>query len=40
MAKKLGKSEHEVQAMRERGDSLQQVELVITIEEVRDEIHR
>jgi acyl carrier protein len=34
VAKKLGKSEDEVQSMRESGDSLDQVELAMTIEEV------
>jgi acyl carrier protein len=36
VAKKLGKSEDEVQSMRESGDSLDQVELAMTIEEVLD----
>ena len=40
LAKKLGKSEDEVQAIREWGDLRQQVELVITIEELLEEIHR
>jgi len=39
VAKKLGKSEDEVQPMR-GGDSLGQVELVTAIEEVFEELHR
>jgi len=35
-AKKLGKSEDEVQSMAESGDSLDQVELAMTVEEVFD----
>ena len=40
VARKLGKTEDQVQAAVERGDSLDQVELVMTIEEVLDKIHR
>jgi hypothetical protein len=35
-AKKLGKSEDEIQSMAESGDSLDQVELAMTVEEVLD----
>jgi acyl carrier protein len=40
VAKELGKSKDQVQAMVERGDSLDRVDLVIAIEEVLDRIHR
>lgn len=40
IARKLGKTEDEVQSMIDRRDSLDQVELVMAIEEVLDEIHR
>jgi hypothetical protein len=40
VAKKLGKSEEEVQAMRESGGSLARVELVMAIEEVLDSLHK
>jgi len=36
VAKNLGKTEEQVQAMRDCGDSLEQVELVVAIEEVLD----
>jgi acyl carrier protein len=36
VAKKLGKSEDEVESMKESGDSLDRVELVMAIEEVLD----
>jgi acyl carrier protein len=36
VAKKWGKSEDEVESMKESGDSLDRVELVMTIEEVLD----
>jgi acyl carrier protein len=36
VAKRLGKSEDEVQAMKESGDSLDRVELVMAVEEVLD----
>ena len=36
VARHLGKTEEEVQAMKERSDSLEQVELVMAIEEVLD----
>ncbi|MFI5057516.1 MAG: hypothetical protein ACHQLQ_04975 [Candidatus Acidiferrales bacterium] len=36
VAKKLGKSENEVQSMAESGDSLDQVELAMPVEEVLD----
>ena len=34
IAKHLGKTEEEVQAMRDSGDSLDQIELVMAVEEV------
>jgi len=40
VAKRLGKSEDEVQAMKESGDSLDQVELVMAIEEALDTLHK
>jgi uncharacterized protein YfbU (UPF0304 family) len=40
VAKKLGKTEDEVQTMVDRGESLDQVELVMAFEEVREELHR
>jgi acyl carrier protein len=40
IARKLGKTEDQIQAMFEKGDSLDQVELVMTIEEVLEELHR
>ena len=36
VAKKLGKSEDEVESMKESGDSLDRVELVMAIEKVLD----
>jgi acyl carrier protein len=36
VAKRLGKTESDVQAMSDSGDSLERVELVMTIEEVLD----
>ncbi len=36
VAKKLGKTEEEVQSMAESGDSLDQVELTMVIEEILD----
>ena len=40
VARCLDKSEDEVQAMKESGDSLDQVELVMAIEEVLDTLHK
>ena len=40
VAKRLGKREDEVQAMKESGDSLDQVELVMAIEEALDTLHK
>ena len=40
VARHLDKSEDEVQAMKESGDSLDQVELVLAIEEVLDTLHK
>ena len=40
VARRLDKSEDEVQAMKESGDSLDQVELVMAIEEVLDTLHK
>jgi ParB-like chromosome segregation protein Spo0J len=40
LAKRLGKSEDEIQAMAERHDSLDQVELTMAVEEVLDSLHR
>jgi hypothetical protein len=40
VAKRLGKSEDEVQAMKESGDSLDQVELMKATEEVLDSLHK
>ena len=40
VARHLDKSEDEVQAMKESGDSLDQVELVMAIEEVLDSLHK
>lgn len=40
VAGRLGKSESEVQAMKESGESLDQVELRMAIEEVLESIHR
>jgi hypothetical protein len=40
VAKELGLSEDEVQAVMENGDSLAQVELVMTIEEVLESLSR
>jgi len=40
VAKELGLREDEVQAMMESGDSLAQVELAMTIEEVLDGLHK
>jgi len=40
VARRLDKSEDEVQAMKEGGDSLGQVELVMAIEEVLDTLHK
>jgi acyl carrier protein len=40
VAKELGLSEDEVQAMMENGDSLAQVELVMAIEEVLESLSR
>jgi acyl carrier protein len=40
VARHLDKSEDEVQAMKESGDSLDQVELVMAIEEVLESLHR
>jgi acyl carrier protein len=36
VAKRLGKTEDEVQAMKDGGDSLERVELVMAVEEVLD----
>jgi len=36
----LGKSEDEVQGMKESGDSLDQVELVMATEDVLDSLHK
>jgi hypothetical protein len=33
-------TEDEVQAMKERGDSLDKVELVVAIQEVREQLHQ
>lgn len=40
VAKDLGKTEEEVQAMKDHGDSLEQVELVMAAEEMLDTQHR
>jgi acyl carrier protein len=40
LAKRLGKSEDEIQAMAESHDSLDQVELTMAVEEVLDSLHR
>ena len=40
VARHLDKSEDEVQAMKESGDSLDQVELVMATEEVLDSLHK
>lgn len=40
VAKHLGRTEDEVDRMRKSGDSLDQVELVMAVEEVLDKIHR
>jgi hypothetical protein len=40
VADRLDKSEEEVQAMSESGDSLDQIELTMTVEEVLDSSHR
>jgi acyl carrier protein len=40
VAKDLGISEDEVQAMRESGDSLARVELIMAIEEVLASLHK
>jgi acyl carrier protein len=40
IARKLGKTEGEIQSMSQSGDSLDQVELAMAIEEVLEEIHR
>jgi acyl carrier protein len=40
VAKRLGKSEDEIQAMAESSDSLDQVELTMTVEEVLGSLHR
>jgi len=40
VAKDLGKTENEVQAMRESGDSLDQVELTMAVEEVLHRLHK
>lgn len=40
VAKRLGRTEDEVQTMSDKGDSLDKVELVLAIEEVLEKIHR
>ena len=40
IARKLGKTEDQVEKMFDRGDSLDRVELVMLVEEVLDDIHR
>jgi hypothetical protein len=40
VAKRLGNSEDAVQAMADSSDSLNQVELTMTVEEVLDSLHR
>jgi acyl carrier protein len=40
IARKLEKTEDQVQLMLEKGDSLERVELVMTVEEVLAQIHR
>lgn len=39
LAKKMGKTEDEVQTMRDRADSLDKVDLVIAYEEVLKDLH-
>ena len=38
--RRLGKTEDEIQAMKDKGDSLERVELVMTVEEVLDVLRR
>ncbi|HEY6126617.1 MAG TPA: hypothetical protein VIW23_00395 [Candidatus Acidoferrum sp.] len=40
VAQRLGRTEDEVQAMKDSGDSLERVELVMTVEEVLDSLRR
>jgi hypothetical protein len=40
VAKQLRRTEHEVDRMRERGDSLDKVDLVIAVKDVLGKIHR
>ena len=40
VASRLGTTEEKVEAMRDRGDSLEKAELVIAVEEVLEELRR